>query len=266
MGGTLTGVCGGPEELRVPARRRATAEEVVENADVVLIGAEDVLARARTVLTAGRHVSVAVPLTPSSRAFGKLARLARASERVLHLFEPSLFVPGMRTLLGHARPGEVRDLAITATSTAPASDDPNDVVGAHHPALAQLVTVGGAVRSVADVTRGRGMITATLEMSQGFSARLALATGAGTPASELKVTTELEWTLNGGHLYCGSAMTTLTDSRSPSELAMLELKQLVEHVAAPGARAPRATLPVEALYHALKVGEALGAGVRGPLA
>lgn len=265
MGGTLTGVFEGPEELRVPARRRGSAEEVVEHADIVVLGAEDVMARARTVLTAGRHVSVAVPITPSSKAFGKLARLARASERVLHLFEPSLFVPGMRTLLGHARPGEVRELGITATSAARASDDPAMVVGAHHPALAQLVTVGGAVRSIADVTRGRGMITATLEMSQGFSARLALATGAETPASELKVTTELEWTLNGGHLYCGSAMTTLTDSRSPSELAMLELRQLVAHVSAPGVRPPRATLSVEALYHALKVGEALAAGARGPL-
>jgi hypothetical protein len=266
VGGELTGVLGGPEEAKVVARRRHSPEELIEHADVVILGAEDAARRARALLEAGKHVSVAVPIAgpaPASRTLLKLAHVARTQSRVLHLFEPSLCVPGMRTLRGHARPGEIRQLAIEAASTAPTTDA-NGLVRAHHAAFDQVVTVGGRVLSVLEVTRVAGRIDAVLEMN-GFRATLTLTDGQPAADLDLKVNTELKWRLQGMHLYCGSSMTTLTDNRSPSELAVLELTQMLDPSKAPGGVAPRPTLPVEAHYHALLLAEALAEGRSGPV-
>ncbi|MEZ4323182.1 MAG: hypothetical protein R3F61_37305 [Myxococcota bacterium] len=288
--GTLTGVCGGPEEARVPARRMDTVEEVLAASDAVIVGGPDAERTARTALEAGCHVSAALPLTFRSKTMLRLAHIAKAQRRLLHLFEPELHRPAFRTLRGHCRAEEVEELVLAATysrtvpasprdsrtvpasprdsRTVPASPpdsgpvvSPADLVHPHLAELQQLVVLGGPV---AEVTRAQltpsasgTRFDATLVFRKGARASIELVPGE-RDARVIDVRSGLSWRIEGAHLYCGNSMTTLTDNRSPSELAVLELEMVA------GGRG-RPALTLEAHYHTLVVIEALVEGRTGRL-
>ncbi len=254
-GETLTVVCGGSEEGRVPARRVASLQDVLDASDVVIVGGDDARRTARTALQAGKHVSAEIPLTLDPQVFLRLAHVATNHRRLLHLFTPALYRPAFRTLQGHVRPSEVRELKLVAHTEA-RFDDPESVVYAHLPAIQKLVLLGGPVTEISRATFSDGRFEASLLFRSGARGDIAVRPVAQgqEPMLELDVVGELTWHIRGQHLYCGSSMTTLTDNRSPEELGILEIGMVA------GGRG-RPTLDVRGHFHTLVVLEAL-AGAR----
>ncbi|MCB9678388.1 MAG: Gfo/Idh/MocA family oxidoreductase [Alphaproteobacteria bacterium] len=256
-GGVLTAVCDGPEEARVPARRVDSFDQVLAASDVVIIGGPDARKYVRAALEAGKHVSLEIPFTFNAKSMLRLAHIAKTQRRLLHLFEPNLYRPAFRTLRGHSDPAAVSEIAVRLSDSEPATSA-ESCVQQHLSVLQQLVVLGGPVEGVTRAEFRSGRFDATLVFRKGARATVSILPGS-MDSRVIEVQSELRWRIEGTHLFCGNSMTTLTDSRSPSELGMLELSMV-----ATGRGRP--TLTLEAHYHTLVVLERLAACKTGRLA
>lgn len=226
-------------------------QAVLDASDVVIVGGPEARRTARTALQAGKHVSATLPLTLDPEVFLRLAHVATNHRRHLQLFTPELYRPAFRTLQGHVRPSEARELRLSVTTDA-LYTDPHTLVYAHLADVQQLVLLGGPVKLISRATFSGGRFEASVLFRSGARGDLSIRpveTGS-EPTLELDVTTELEWHIRGQHLYCGSSMTTLTDNRTPEQLAVLEMRMMA------GGRG-RPTLDVRGHYHTLLVLQAL---------
>jgi len=239
----------------VPARRMPDFESVLASSDILIVGGPEPIDKTLTALQSGLHVSAYAPMTYSSRSLLRAAHVSKRQKRLLHLFDPMLYRPAFRTIRGHLRPSEVSELSARTSTPEPASTA-TEILRRNLGLIHRIVVLGGPVDTIEGTSFDGTTFAAHLRFQKGAKASIALSVG--PEQSLLEVQSSLSWVLEGPHLYCGSSMTTLTDNRSPEELAVLEIRQIA-------AGRARQTLTVEAHYHTLSLLEKLATGVPGAL-